>query len=582
MKEPIDMDALPSIKVLARYHGPNPYSTSPVVVFQLLAPESGMASLLAGADHLARAFPEWLARVDEGRLDIEALTGALAAWSLGALNEVRGLITASGCSGDRLWLGFHDPKVTTQAVVLATKAAYMAGRDADFTAQHMQADLAGFWQVCRARHPDYQARILMQAANRTGVPYLPFMAGSRLWQFGWGCRSRVFFESMSNGDGCIARLVSSDKVSSKRLFDDFGVPSPKHWLAGTPAELAAAVSAIGYPCVVKPMDSGGGKGVTAAIRDFTQAEEAFAFARRYSSKPIMVEEMVPGDDHRLVVVGGGFVAAIKRIPAWVVGDGRRAVRALVDDLNGARNANMVKSNYHRPITFDRVLEAHLASQGFSLDTVLAEGARAGLRSNSNLSTGGICIDMTDEVHPVLKEMVEQMALSIGFQTAGFDYLSTDIAGSPWQTGGAFIEMNLTPGLDAMIAAGWSAEKIGEIVLGADVGRIPATLVVFDSVADAARWFDDAGHRVNGQARVMAGKVRLGRAEYEISSGLPWAGVAAALRNRAAEAIEVVCTPHELAAFGLPLDHFDHVILRCRPLPQAWLGVVEACTSSIES
>ena len=138
----------------------------------------------------------------------EAVGKVIARWALGALNEVRGYLHEAGAQKEQdgltLWVAFHDPRVTGFAIELAVRALLMASAREDFSADLLKADLEKLWQLCRSHHPDYQARILMTAARQRDVPVMPFIAGTKYWQYGWGARSRIFMESLSNADGNLA------------------------------------------------------------------------------------------------------------------------------------------------------------------------------------------------------------------------------------------------------------------------------------------------------------------------------------------------------------------------------------------
>jgi cyanophycin synthetase len=243
---------------------------------------------------------------------------------------------------------------------------------------------------------------------------------------------------------------------------------------------------------------------------------------------------------------------------------------------------MSRSRYLRQIAFDDVLDGHLARQELHIDSVLQTGAKITLRSNSNLSTGGICVDVTSEVHPQLKALAEQLAITVGLGTAGLDYLTTDIARSPGEVDGAFIEMNTTPGLDATIAAGWSPEKIGAMVLGELPGRIPADLFVMPTLdIEAPRLAGAEDVAGPGAAWVCGNEIRIGQLTLRTADSTPWAAVQSALRNKTVTSLQIVSTPAEILAHGLPVDKFDRVLLCGVALPDRWQGVIERSARSVE-
>lgn len=192
-----------------------------------------------------------------------------------------------------------------------------------------------------------------------------------------------------------------------------GLPTPRYALVKEAAELTAAVAKVGWPCATKPLDLGGGKGVSAGHQTPQALAAGFQHARAASEGPVMVEAFVPGEDHRLMVVDGRLRAVIRREPAQVVGDGRQTVAQLVQALNAVRDErSLVASGFLRPIRLDGVALQHLAGQGAGPQTVLAPGQRVRLRSTANLSSGGFCTDVTGQEHPQLRAMAEMLASSL--------------------------------------------------------------------------------------------------------------------------------------------------------------------------
>lgn len=583
------------LRWVASYHGPSPLAAGPVVVAELTGDSAPSAAQCAQASsalwaqsavHLPEIEP--VGHPETGAADgLLALGKAAAAWALAALNEVRGDVQAAGAAragdGVRVWLGFHSAGLSRFALQLALKQL-MQNISGQSDEGAFKAELDRLWQACRQQHPDYQARMLMVGARSRGLPFLPFMLGSRYWQFGWGAKGRVFFESASNADGALGWQWQGNKVTAKTLLQAMGMPTPAHALVNQAGELAATAERVGLPCVVKPLDRGGGKGVTANISRTTDLEAAFDHARQYTRGPVMVEAHVPGDDHRLMVIDGKLVAAIRREPSFVVGDGRSTVVALLAGLNAPRSINVVKSRYLVPIALDAVLRQHLALQSLAPTDVPAPGQRVTLRSNANLSTGGLCTDVTPLCHPQVRAMAEQLATTTGLATTGIDYLTTDIARAPAETGGAFIELNTTPGLDACVAAGWTEEAIASLVLGPSLGRIPVDLTVLSGPG-----LEQAAHAgpvlpLAEDAAWACGRVlRVGALRLDNLAAEPWAAVQAALRNRGVGTLRVVCSVGEIEGLGLPLDRFSGVqVALCdgEPvLPPVWIEVLRRHSAS---
>ncbi len=577
------------MKWVAEYHGPNPLAGGPVVVAELTCASLPAPEQIAQASanlwaHSGMDAPEQPGGTDDV---LHGLGETAACWARAALNEVRGYVQHAGArrvgGSVLLWLGFHQPELSRIALQMALQAfaRMLTGQG---NQQRLKEELERLWKACRSRHPDFQARILMVAAREKNIPCLPFLPDSRYWQFGWGEKSRVFFETSSNEDGALGRGWQKNKVVSKELMQLIGLPTPAHVLVTREEELAAAVALVGFPCVVKPQDSGGGRGVTADINDNANLLHAFRIARQVSRGPLMVEQHVSGTDFRLMTVNGKFLAAIAREASCLVGDGATTVRALLAELNASRFDNLVKSRYLRPIAVDDVLVQHLSAQGLQLDDVLPVGQKVTLRSNANRSTGGICRDVTDSIHPEVRAMAEQFALAIGLKTAGLDYLTRDITRPPREAGGAFIEINATPGMAVFVAAGWSEAAIGRVVLGDKPGRIPVELSILppDRLPEELRSLhgkplDD------GEGWVCGSDLRIGRAALRCELKYPWSAVQAALRNPCLQRLRVVCSAQDIERFGLPLDGFCRVDLQDSRLGAPWKSLLEdACPREIQA
>lgn len=574
----------------ACYWGPNLWSMEPVVVRRLAMTAEQALQLQEGASRLRVHYPDWIDdspwHEREPRITpADTVAKVVASWALGALNEVRGYLHDAGAAetveGLTIWVGFHHPDVTGLAMDLALVALKTAGDRTDFSADLMKSGLERLWQFCRRSHPDYQARILMAAARQRNIPVLQFLPVTKYWQYGWGAQSRVFLESSSNADGLVGAGLATRKPLAKAVFASLGMPTPRHCIVNDAAQLELASTQIRFPCVLKPVDMNGGKGVTANIHTLSQLRAAFEYARGVTDGSVMVEQFVAGDDHRLMVVRGKLVAAVRRQASTVVGDGTSTARQLIARLNADRSDNLIKSRYLVPIAIDDLLVSHLALQQVGLDSVLPAGDCITLRSNSNVSTGGVVLDVTERVHPQVVAMAQQLAVTVGLETAGLDYLTTDIARPCSEGDGAFIEMNSTPGIDLPITAGWSADTIGAIVLGEVPGRIPVDVCVLHALDLQAARRVLPSDATKGRACVCGSDVYADGVALHIADTTPWAAVRAALRNRTVTSLQIACTPSEVMAHGFPLDRVDRVWLVGASFPEPWNAVLRRWAGSVE-
>jgi cyanophycin synthetase len=413
----------------AIYHGPNPHADEPVIVARLrLGP--GTAGLEAGCSRLRELYPEWLPGDDlpsrqrqPARSGIPRPSGrwppstkcAAACAAPASPRRTTGSMHPPD-QGVDIYLAYHHAPTSRQALELALKVIAAAAGNPAFSRKDLQAVLQTLWQDCRRHHPDWQARILMQGARSRDIPVLPLVDGSKHWQYGWGKRARIFFETSSNADGYLGGVSPNRRWRPNRCSPHWASRRrAMSWSPRKPTWTGRCGRSAG-PCVVKPMDMGSGKGVTAGIATGRALLAAFRNARRYTRTALMMEAHCPGTDYRLFMLDGRLIAAVRREPSSVTGDGVRSVRQLIDELNAARSGNMLRSRYLVPVEFDGLLSDHLAAHGAHLDTVLPRGRQMTLRSNANRSTGGVSHDVLELVHPQVRAMAERLAEVTGLHT----------------------------------------------------------------------------------------------------------------------------------------------------------------------
>ncbi|MGF1525598.1 MAG: cyanophycin synthetase, partial [Candidatus Competibacterales bacterium] len=193
-----------------------------------------------------------------------------------------------------------------------------------------------------------------------------------------------------------------------------------------------------------PVPGNHGRGVTIDIQNDDQLEVAYDQAKLHSDG-VIVEHFIKGLDHRLLVVNGRLVAAAKRVPGHVVGDGRHTVAELVAKVNQDPRRGVGHEKVLTQIKLDHQALRLLAERGYDGESVPPEGEVLYLRTTANLSTGGTAVDVTDIIHPDNQAMAERAIRAIGLDVGGVDFLTTDISESYRTTGGAICEVNAAPG-----------------------------------------------------------------------------------------------------------------------------------------
>ena len=290
---------------------------------------------------------------------------------------------------------------------------------------------------------------LVKAAEERDIPWLRLNSHS-LVQMGHGRYQRRIQATVTSETRHIAVSIASDKEETNRILADLGLPVARQRLVYDFDRAIKAAERLGYPVVVKPLDANHGRGVSIGLTEGEQVKAAFEQARQHS-RGVLVEKFIEGLDHRMLVVNGKLVAVSKRVPGHVVGDGSHTIEQLVEIVNQDPRRGIGHEKTLTRIDFDYQAERLLAKRGYSRSTVPPTGEVVYLRSTGNLSTGGTAVDMTDVVHPDNREMAVRAARAIGLDVAGIDFLTTDIARSYKETGGAICEVNAAPGFRMHVA-----------------------------------------------------------------------------------------------------------------------------------
>ena len=321
---------------------------------------------------------------------------------------------------------------------------------------------------------------IVDAAISRGIPFRRLTEGS-LVQFGWGSKQRRIQAAETDNTSAIGEAIAQDKELTKRLLDAAGVPVPEGREVTDIEDAWLAMTEIAGPVVVKPKDGNQGKGVTVNINSREQLNIAYAAAAEISEE-VLIERFIPGSDFRFLVVGNKLVAAARREPPLVIGDGVQSVRQLVDQVNSDPRRGSGHATSLTKIRIDDIALASLAAQNFTVDSVPNKGARVVLRSNANLSTGGTATDVTDDVHPDLAASAVAAAIMIGLDICGVDVVCDSVQRSLEKQGGGVVEVNAAPGLRMHLQPSFGKGRpVGEAIVSSmfaagDNGRIPVVTV----------------------------------------------------------------------------------------------------------
>jgi cyanophycin synthetase len=276
---------------------------------------------------------------------------------------------------------------------------------------------------------------IIKAARDRNIPSYNLTEGTSYTQLGHGVKQRRFQATVTDASGIIGHSIADDKDWTKQVLDEAGVPVPKGQICYSFEEAQQAAEWIGWPVVTKPLSGNHGRGVTTDIgsmEDLKSGYDAAVARLREGADGVIVESFIRGEDHRMLVIGGKLVAAARRRPAHVKGDGRSTIQQLVDRENEDPRRGVGHENLLTQIHIDEQSHRMLEQAGLTLDTILPEGELAFLKSTANISTGGTASDLTDEVHPEVRFAMERVGRLIGLDVIGIDLLAETLS-EPWKT-----------------------------------------------------------------------------------------------------------------------------------------------------
>lgn len=284
--------------------------------------------------------------------------------------------------------------------------------------------------------------IVDEAASR-GIPWIRLNKHS-LCQLGYGANQKRIQATVTSETSNIAVDIACDKEETKYLLEQAEVPIPKGSIVRNEKELKNIVEKLGFPLVTKPINGNHGNGITVNINSWEEAVTGFKAANKIS-RSVIIEKQVFGEDYRILMINNRMVAAARRSPAHVIGDGKRTIKELVREINKDPRRGYGHEKVLTQIKINSLTKNILEARGYSEDTVLPEGKKVVLKDTANLSTGGTAEDVTEVVHPSNVFMAERISRIIGLDICGIDIMTSDIKRPIQATGGAVLEVNAGPG-----------------------------------------------------------------------------------------------------------------------------------------
>lgn len=278
-----------------------------------------------------------------------------------------------------------------------------------------------------------------QAAVARDIPVATTLGNIRL---GWGANAEILHGTFTGHTSWLAHSAAKDKIATSALLGEVGVPVPALRVVADVEQAAEAAADLGWPVVVKPPNCDMSAGITPGVDSIDKLRRAFDAAAELSPGRVMIEKHVPGDSHRLLVVHGRLLAAARRVPPEVTGDGVHSIAELIV----LANANPLRTRVVQPIKLDDDGIEFLREQGLDEHSVPECGRLVRFAHLTYRRVGGYGKDVSDLVHPDNRALVERVARVSRLDIAGVDLLTVDI-GRSWLDGGAFVcEVNSQPAL----------------------------------------------------------------------------------------------------------------------------------------
>jgi len=249
-------------------------------------------------------------------------------------------------------------------------------------------------------------------------------------------------------DNYASILAMENKLVTKKILEEHGIHAPKgmEYIGATDAK-ADFIIHEGKAVVIKPNQTNFGIGITilkenSDVQTFNRAVD-IAFEH---DSTILIEEFITGKEYRFFVIGNEVAGILHRVPANVTGDGQRSVRELVE----LKNQDPLRGKgYHTPLEKIQQGEAEmmfLNQQGKEFTTIPALGEVVYLRENSNISTGGDSIDVTDELSDSYKQIAIWATKALNVVITGLDMIIPDTSQEASKDNYAIIELNFNPAI----------------------------------------------------------------------------------------------------------------------------------------
>jgi cyanophycin synthetase len=450
------------------YTGPNYYIDRQAMVFNLyLDPEGPGVELYK--DRVLEKFPDLEAEFPEHVVDLFAMV-LVQVYKMDMNLFVRRHAIHKDNDEWVIAIEHLDDKLAKECVYFVSDwfFAMTEGTDQEFDFNGGFEALQGIFNKTIFGGPTIYSLIEGGIKRKINVHYL---YEENQFQWGYGKKQVRGRSTIFHVDGIKDTEFTSFKDMVGEWLELCGFPTPKGVNCFDEEEIVVEAMKLGFPCVVKPVAGHKGQGVTTGIESEAEVRKAFnrivasAVELGASFDGALVQQQIYGYDHRILTIGGKYTACLKRVPAYVIGNGVDTITELIR----VENEKEVRiDNARSPLTkikLDDDMKDYLKLQGKTPNTIPADGEEIVLRRVANISAGGVSINVTKDIHPKNIEMVENIAKFLNVVALGIDVLAKDIS-KPWDEGDfGIIEINAGPGVFMHLAPaiGGSVDVPGKIM-----------------------------------------------------------------------------------------------------------------------
>ena len=343
---------------------------------------------------------------------------------------------------NKIVFDYDDEKTSLKAVTIAYYKVFG-------TYKNLQKNIEDLKKEYQYNKLGPSTKSIVDEAVKNNIPYIR-MNDNSLIQLGWGKNQKHIEASTTSNTSAIGETIAKNKDLTKVMLKSMGIPVPNGYLIeegeNSENDLLKYYNILGPPVVIKPYDGNHGDGVIANINNINELKKAYKIANKISEY-VIIEKYITGNDYRILIINNKFVAASKRNPSFVVGDGYSNIYQLINKINNDPRRGDEHTSELTKIVYDNTVASYIWEQGYySTLSIPKKDKVVYLRKTANLSTGGTAEDVTDIVHPSIINYAIDASIQIDIDICGIDIICKDISKSLELQGGAFIEVNSGPGL----------------------------------------------------------------------------------------------------------------------------------------